>query len=103
MQREESKLIMTRAVVQVLKLVFDGPNFVLISIFYALKCVEVDFNLWNATRAHTNLINLTALIRCADMIQTNEAFLKVAVLDRACIHFKNFSEINKFLLSQGHY
>lgn len=36
---------MTRAVVQVLKLVFDGPNFVLISIFYALKCVEVDFNL----------------------------------------------------------
>lgn len=33
---------MTRAVVQVLKLVFDGPNFVLISIFL---CVKMDFNL----------------------------------------------------------
>ena len=37
------------------------------------------------------------------MIQTNEAFLKVAVLDPAYILFKNFSEINKFLLSQGNY
>lgn len=35
------------------------------------------------------------------MIQTNEAFLKVAVLDRACIHFKNFSEINKFCFLKG--
>lgn len=45
---------MTRAVVQVLKLVFDGPNFVLISIFYALNALR-----WISTYEPLHALTLT--------------------------------------------